>query len=839
MKKYFKITTFLILFATLCLSACGGGGGGGGGGGSGTASFSSPTTSWNNSITSAQADAYKTTEYNNQYGLGKINAAEAYALLASNSKPVGGDGVKIVIEDTGVQANHVDIAANLDTVNSHNYFLNSSDYSDVVGHGTHVAAIAAGVKNGSGMHGVAFNAQIVAAEIFNNTATSISVSGIGDPSSISGVKVINASYGYGSFSTYNGTGGGEDSSDASVLAQINNIKSHDILYVVATGNDADNANNGQITGQDPDYLTNPKPGKPALFANNASLSGFVLAVGAVDAGANDSTPNIADFSNICGVTKDYCLVTPGIAIYSAVSDTNTFGAAGYTVTGSNGAKYGNINGTSMAAPQVTGAVAVIRAAWPHLTAPQTAQILLTTATDKGTPGVDDIYGHGELNLYAAVQAQGQNILAYGTSVSLGGYYDARDASIISDPIFGDALSVNVASALNDAVFFDDYGRDYKANLGSKIATRTGGASALSLSNIMLNRYKTNLIPLSFNSGNFENLSQIKFQIKSYSNNYREFLNIDKSKQDENLTNGNGFSFAQNFDKKMRLAFSFNIDENKNNNFQELNNFSFLTANNFSANPYQAFVNAGVNDVSNQRNFNQIILENKISDKLKLNFSYQTSYSGNNFALQNVKKENQISDFNFGYKVNDGLKIGLSIGVVDEFNNNFLNSKAVGAFETSGNTKTSYAKISLKQKLFDEVSLIANFSQGFTKAKGNEYGIFRKFSNIYSRSQSIGLIDENFFGSKFGVIYNEPLRVYKGRADIDVAIARDIDGNITRYQDNVSLKSQGKERNLEIFYAHDLTQSSKISFNFLTTKDAGNIKSKNNSYLGFVNYGLYF
>ena len=59
--------------------------------------------SWISSVSTAQVDVYKTTEYDAQWGLNRINAAKAYALLAANSKTVAGSGVKIGIVDTGVQ----------------------------------------------------------------------------------------------------------------------------------------------------------------------------------------------------------------------------------------------------------------------------------------------------------------------------------------------------------------------------------------------------------------------------------------------------------------------------------------------------------------------------------------------------------------------------------------------------------------------------------------------------------------------------------------------------------------------------------------------------------------
>ncbi len=827
----FAIIAILLVSTALALGGLGGGGGGSGGGegssgGSGAATSPSPSPAW--ITTPAEANIYRTTEYNAQWGLEAIHVAEAYAALAKNGKAAAGEGVSIAITDTGAQENHLDIAGNLDASYNYNYSKNSSDVLDTIGLGTYSASLAAGVKNGAGIHGVAYNANLVIADIYDDTGTSlVADAGITGSAAIASVKVINAGWKYGSYNSYNGTPSGTNATDRSIISAIKIAQSRDILIVAATGNDADNNDNG---GADSAYLSKPKPAKPALLANNDELSGYVLAVGAVD---QDS--KIADFSNICGVAKDYCLMASGVDIKGAASNINSIGGVG-----NDGEKFSTISSTYAAAAQVSGAAAVLRAAWPHLTAPQTAHILLTTATDLGAAGVDTTYGYGLLNLYAAVQAQGSNSFAYGSSVSQTSY-DVRSSSFVTDPIFGDAFAHNLVPALQNAVFFDDYGRDYKAFLGSKITTRSKASVINNLSNnIVSSNYKTNILPLSFGAKNSENFAQIKFQIKSYSDIGKKFATIDKSIEDRALTSGNGFSLVQNLSQKLQLGFSFNIDEIKNLSFEKLNNFGFISVNGFAANPYQSFIANSFQTSSLAKNFNQIFLQHKFfNDKLKFNFSHQTSYEGASIVAQSHNLQNQISDFNFNYMPNNTTNFVFSLGNLHEFNNNFLNSRALGAFEAGSDTKTSYFKISASQKLYKNLSLITNFSEGATKVSGNNLGLFRDYQNIRSRGVALGLLSDGIFGGRFGMLYSEPLRVYSGRAAIDVPIARDNDGNVTHYRANISLKPQGKERNLEVFYTKNLTQLSQISFNFLTIKDAGNIKSKKDAYLGVVNYGVKF
>jgi hypothetical protein len=62
-----------------------------------------------------------------------------------------------------------------------------------------------------------------------------------------------------------------------------------------------------------------------------------------------------------------------------------------------------LSGTSFAAPLVTGAVALLQDRWPWLQkhAPETVQIILQSADDLGDPGVDPVYGWGELDIEAS------------------------------------------------------------------------------------------------------------------------------------------------------------------------------------------------------------------------------------------------------------------------------------------------------------------------------------------------------------------------------------------------------------------------------------------------------
>jgi hypothetical protein len=485
--------------------------------------------------TAEEVNAYRTTEYLNQWGLEAIHAAEAYAALAKNGKAVAGDGVMVAITDSGARTTHQDIAGNINNSLNRNFNVTPStnNVDDTNGHGTHTMTTAVGVKNNSGIHGVAFNADTFAVKMIGFSTEN----GI-EYAALRGAKVVSMSW-------------ESDYDIASDLAELTVGKNHDVLMVAAAGND------GAAT-----------PIFPAMFANNPSLAGYVLAVGAVQQDGFGSYVS-ASFSNQCGPTKEYCLVAPGVGITAGYIGSDT--------------SYASLSGTSMATPHVSGAAAVIRGAWNFLSAVQVSEILLETADDLGAPGVDDVYGHGMLNLFAAVQAQGSNNFNFGVRVSDGGY-DLRSSSMLTSPIFGDAIQSNVLPKLSSAVFFDKYGRDYKANLASKVGMNHANNSP-NLNSIILNNISYQALPLNLG---FDGKTNLKFNVSGYKNPEAKnavglkYALVDNSiDQQQQASSNNGFSFTQKdvILPNSNFGFAFNVDEISNSQYKSFGGFGFMMANN--------------------------------------------------------------------------------------------------------------------------------------------------------------------------------------------------------------------------------------------------------------------
>lgn len=216
--------------------------------------------------------------------------------------------------------------------------------NDVAGpdpsHGTHVAGIVAAARdNGIGMNGVATSTRIMAVRtVPNGDERDKDVANAIRYAVDNGADVINMSFGK-SYSPHKEV----------VDRAINYADQHGVLMVHGAGNEAKN------TDQKPSYPTD-------VYGSMLSDSSATLWL---SVGATTWKPNeefVANFSNYGNQTVD--LFAPGVDIYSTMPDN----------------KYKFQEGTSMAAPVVTGTAALIMAYYPKLTAQQVRQLIYENTT---------------------------------------------------------------------------------------------------------------------------------------------------------------------------------------------------------------------------------------------------------------------------------------------------------------------------------------------------------------------------------------------------------------------------------------------------------------------------
>lgn len=297
--------------------------------------------------------------YPNQWGMIKIGAASAWDRAT-------GKGIVIAIVDTGIHLNHEDLK---DKLVPGKDFLGGEPPQDEdtlsPGHGTHVSGIA-GAKtfNGKGVVGVAPDAKLMPVRVLDEFGSNINLThpdnafantALGITWAVdNGAKVINISFG-------DAVGTGPDDS---LAAAIEYAWSKDAICVIAAGNDA------------------TERGRPSGYTNE----------NAVVVAATASNDTRASYSNFVGDAK-WGLSAPGSAIRSTYYD---------PAFPNDNDEYADFWGTSMAAPHVSGALAVLLSM--GLAPAKAIDTMLATATDLGLKGVDSTYGAGRLNLAAAVKS---------------------------------------------------------------------------------------------------------------------------------------------------------------------------------------------------------------------------------------------------------------------------------------------------------------------------------------------------------------------------------------------------------------------------------------------------
>lgn len=295
-----------------------------------------------------------------------------------------GQGIRIGVLDSGVMRNHPALAprvvANINYVSSP---PNNLAIDDVVGHGTAVSQIMAGTPFGAWPGGIAPGAQIISARIIADKEPPDDGSGQGNSTGGAlGLKAIHQDLINRGARIMNNSWGGVYWTDPAATAAIADeyrpfIQSNGGIVVFANGNES-----------------RPNPSSLAALPSQAGVGGSLPAAdlerGWLAVAALDST-QLASFSNACGVAMRYCLAAPGTVVVTGTTD------------GPTSPTYWQWRGTSLAAPQVAGAAALVWQAFPFFSNDNVRQTLLGTATDLGASGIDPVFGNGALNVGTAVR----------------------------------------------------------------------------------------------------------------------------------------------------------------------------------------------------------------------------------------------------------------------------------------------------------------------------------------------------------------------------------------------------------------------------------------------------
>lgn len=706
------------------LSACSGGGG-------------------SAELAAVSPESFETAEYDASDGLAAIHASAAYAGGGT------GQGVRIAIIDTGIDVDHPEFSGAIDPASTDIISGNPGLVDDQNGHGTAVAGVIGARRNGALGQGVAFESTLLAVRAETGSCVptcSFAQSDLAtatDYAVAHGSRVINYSLAgaIGLASAFEGA--------------LTNAAAKGTVLVFAAGNDGD-----------------PDPSYPARFAVSAAAGGNAIAVGAID-GNNKivSFENQGWDSNRAGAARDFFLVAPGVDV----------------ATTALGGGMAMASGTSFAAPHVSGAAAVLLDAAPYLSAQQVVELLLTTATDLGAPGVDSIYGRGLVNLEEALRPQGASVVPLGGTVAESGA--ALTATGLElGAAFGDALASE--SLLAEAIFLDGYARPYRVDLAPAIAARDAGLDLeawLSPAGEVRTVRKA-LAPRISTSFSYELPPDDDIAATDHASIQRFAFAVAPTPSTD-LIAGHGYG----------LSARFGLAAGR----QDIPGFLSRDA---LASSYLALAGEGDSLVLGERGFG--------------GFSIRFGLSSDSMTVgasdREIERAAYVGELRHDWA--DGSHLALQIGNLVE-RGSALDTVGDGAFLLGDRSDTLFVGVSGSLSLTDRTELFGAYSFGRTRLRDDADGLLHDFSTVRSDSFGLGIATRGVLcrRDRLALSLSRPLKVTSGSAVLDIPVGRRFDGTIERRSERVDLVPSGEQMDAELSYrihigrGHDLRLNGMIQF----------------------------
>ncbi|WP_263263435.1 autotransporter serine protease [Pseudomonas sp. RIT-PI-S] len=342
--------------------------------------------------------SWRSAEFQSDWGLARIQADQAYAA------GITGAGIRIGALDSGFDPTHPEATpSRYHALTVSGSYVDGSAFSTTGAinpnndsHGTHVTGTMGAARDGVGMHGVAFNAQIYVANtnqndsfLFGPNPDPLYFRAAYGALADAGVRAINNSWGSQppdvSYATLNDLHAAyaQHYNRGTWLDEAAAVSRRGVVNVFSAGNTG--YPNASVRASLPYF--------------QPDLEGHWLAASGLD---SDNGQRY----NQCGYAKYWCITTPGRLINSTVP----------------GGGYALKSGTSMAAPHATAALALVMERYPYMNNEQALQVLLTTATQLDgsvTQAPNTVVGWGVANLSLALHGPGQLLGTFDANLGAG------------------------------------------------------------------------------------------------------------------------------------------------------------------------------------------------------------------------------------------------------------------------------------------------------------------------------------------------------------------------------------------------------------------------------------
>jgi subtilase-type serine protease len=791
MLLYVNFYRLIVVVISLSLFGCGGKSGGTAAAVvASTPSFLDSGTSLTYNSTNASTLA-ATTEFQNfnynstssQNPLEVINAHKAYGYGLT------GAGKIIAIMDTGLSTTHSEFSAKtISTFGTLDYADGTSANKD---HGLFVASIAAGENDdtdGSTMQGVAPSANLHLSSYNKINGNSYFPTHWANATDNASTAVVqNNSWGinyqvdtlqsdissngwtndYGVAQKWNSSGYTANAASATAyITALNNFQDHGVI-VYALSNTS--------SYSDADF----QAALPELFSQLNEA--WITAVNVEITGSLGSETYTRK-SAPCGSTGAYCLGGDGFQVSGAKGAQN--GTSSYWET--------NYSGTSFVAPQISGAVALLAEAFPTHTPAQLTDRLLASADNtffnhdavvtfgNGVKhGYDDEFGHGILDIYAALNpitssSDNRSMSLYtGNSLNDNSSFQLGNSRILTSSSFGDSLQRGLISEVGYT--YDDLDAGFKYNLNSHVNLSTKSAPSVNLS---------------------KELNHLSEPVN----------NSLQSKSSINLNEG----------------ISIGLISLPVQKFFESNNFSSTNLENFDT-PYLDSNDGGVSigsafNLSNARLLVSATLPIELSNGQKLG-----------------SKKSLISSLEFGES--QSQSVILMAGLSQE-NDNLLGSIGANAFSLNGATSSStFSAIKAQKNFFNNLSLTGIATLANTNMTSPSNSMVDSASDV--KSSSIALVADmrNISNDdQLSLFINQPNRVDDGIVAIKTSSLADSNRTIQQTVKSIDLDSSSRQFNYGVSYRKDLNENLAFSLKHIITTNLNHNRDSNRLHSSYIGMG---
>ncbi|HLW28300.1 MAG TPA: S8 family peptidase [Kiloniellales bacterium] len=705
---------------------------------------------------------FESPEYQASWGLAAVGASHAYAAGLT------GKGVKVAIIDTGIDLEHPEFTGQL--LDPYDAVLDSSELPGLGIHGTTVAGLIGAAKDDVGMHGVAYESIMIPISMVKDGYMDFGPDGLYLARAVNhaiegGASVINNSYG-GYFGSL------EDIlNDYLMVAEsFQDIIDNEIIFVAFFGN-----------------LEEAAPFWPAVAPeHNEDWKGNWIAVGALD-----KDGQAARYSNICGAAADWCLFAPGDETLT------TAWPGGYAYT----------SGTSMAAPMVSGGVALLRQAFPYLKASEITSILFETADDMGNK---EKYGHGRMNLERAFAPIGQLSIPVGKSVN-DKNLSLNGSSLVVSAAFGDGIAEALRG--HSLIGLDGYKRSFEIDMGNFVKktrqdSRKDALHRLKLFGGIEERSVRTVTtgPFSITTADRLEITDPSMGSTAYSRMTFAFVGAGYTAEiSMNPDLGRAFGFRQTGFASAPLIQGHGFDQ-----------------------PHLTLMETGFGSAAG--------LDLDATSTLRI-----AVYSGNVEARQ-ATLLNDVPTMHGAVaeleRRSTSFIVRGSVGVISE-EGSLLGSLSRGAFGEDLRTTTFFANLGTTIDVTPRTKLTLAGALGQSAFKQNS-GLMRRGEKLVTSAFGVGLSRREFLQEDdiFSLAAGQPMRVESGKVTLSLPVSRDMNGGIHYRKVGLNPQPSGRELNLQATYGFEVMEGVSTSIGAMQRFNANHVAGQSET-LGMMSLSFAF